>query len=112
MEGTVVGFRKGSDDDIYTFSFIYDGEEEYYLNDLKEQTSTLISNENTYMFSAESGDAEARFIISASPIAPVITGVEQTSSKQDAKARKVMINDHIYIIRGGKMYSIDGAMVK
>jgi uncharacterized repeat protein (TIGR02543 family) len=112
IEGTVVSFRKGSDDSAYTFSFKYDGEEEYYLNDLKEQTSTLINNENTYMFSAEAEDATARFIISATPVQKVTTGVDPASGGQDAKVRKVIINDHIYIIRGGRMYSVDGALVR
>ena len=112
IEGTVVSFRKGSDDSAYTFSFKYDGEEEYYLNDLKEQTSTLINNENTYMFSAEAEDATARFIISATPVQKVTTGVDPANGGQDAKVRKVIINDHIYIIRGGRMYSAEGALVK
>ena len=112
MEGTVVGFRKGSDDNAYTFSFKYDGEEEYYLNDLKEQTSSAISNENTYMFTAESGDTEARFIISKTPIHKTPTDIGPTDGKQEAKVRKVLIDDHVYIIRGGRMYNATGALVK
>lgn len=114
MEGTVVGFEKGSDDNVYTFSFKYDGEDIWYLNDLKEQTSTLINNENTYIFSAESGDAATRFIISATPIMKVTTGVEnvQGDDVQGTKVHKVLINDHIYIIRGGRMYDATGKMLK
>ncbi|MBR6168081.1 MAG: InlB B-repeat-containing protein [Paludibacteraceae bacterium] len=112
-EGTVLGFRKGETDSVYTFSFEYDGAEEFYLNDLKEQTSTLISVESTYEFTAEADDAEARFIISATPIHKTATGVDQTSGNtQDAKVRKVIINDHVYIIRGGRMYSVEGTMLK
>lgn len=114
MEGTIVGFEKGSDDNVYTFSFKYDGEDIWYLNDLKEQTSTLINNENTYIFSAESGDAATRFIISATPIMKVTTGVEnvQGDDVQSTKVHKVLINDHIYIIRGGRMYDATGKMLK
>ena len=114
MEGTVVGFEKGSDDNVYTFSFKYDGEDIWYLNDLKEQTSTLINNENTYIFSSESGDAAMRFIISATPIIKVTTGVEnvQGDDVQSTKVHKVLINDHIYIIRGGRMYDATGKKIK
>lgn len=112
-EGTILGFRKGEKDSVYTFTFEYDGAEIFYLNDLKAQTSTLISAESTYEFTAEADDAEARFIISATPIVKVATGVEQTSGNtQDAKVRKVIINDHVYIIRGGRMYSVEGTMLK
>ena len=112
MEGTVVGFEKGSDDNVYTFSFKYDGEDIWYLNDLKEQTSTLINNENTYMFTAEEGDTEARFIISATPInAPAVT-TDIDNVSDGAKARKIMINDKLYIILNGKMYDATGKAVK
>ena len=111
-EGTVVGFRKG-EDNAYTFSFEYDGEETLYLNDLKVQKSTLINAEHTYAFSTESGDAEARFIISATPIGAVVTGIESSAvSGKSSEVRKVLIEDQIYIIRGGKMYTAEGQMVK
>lgn len=110
-EGTVVGFRAGTDSE-YTIRFEYDGEEMLYLNDLQEQEATPIDSMRTYTFTAEAGDNEARFIISATPVQKVTTGVDPASGGQDAKVRKVIINDHIYIIRGGRMYSVDGALVK
>lgn len=110
-EGTVVGFRAGTDSE-YTIRFEYDGEEMLYLNDLQEQEATPIDSMRTYTFTAEAGDNEARFIISATPVQKVTTGVDPASGGQDAKVRKVIINDHIYIIRGGRMYSVDGSLVK
>lgn len=114
MDGTQINFRKGSQSDVYTISFEYDGETELYLIDLKELTSTLISNENTYEFMSETGDNEQRFYISESPYgAPTVTtGIENTNKVHDSKVSKVLINDHIYIIRGGKTYSVDGTLVK
>lgn len=109
-EGTVVGFRAGTDSE-YTIRFEYDGEEMLYLNDLQEQEATPIDSMRTYTFTAEAGDNEARFIISTTPIQKVITDIDPASDEQSAKVRKVIINDHIYIIRGGRMYSVDGALV-
>ena len=110
-EGTVLGFKAGTEDNYYTFSFEYDGEDNWYLNDLKEQKSTLIHAAETYEFVAEPGDTEARFVISATPIHKITTGNESASAEA-AKVRKLIIDDKIYIIRGGRMYSVDGQMIK
>ena len=112
-EGTVVGFHKG-EDNTYTFSFQYDGDEILYLNDLQAQESTLISEGNTYSFWTDENDAETRFIISATPIAKNPTGIEGAEANSDNAAivRKVIINDKVYIIRGGRVYSAVGGLVK
>lgn len=112
-EGTVVGFRAGTEDNMYTFSFEYDGEQAWYLNDLKTEQSTRILSGNTYQFSTASGDMEARFIISQTPIHSTPTGIEQSAiSGQQSAVRKIVIDDHVYIIRNGKMYSAEGVMVR
>lgn len=111
FEGTVVGFHTG-EDNLYTVSFVYDGDEILYLNDLQEQESTLISEGNTYSFWTSENDAEARFIISATPIAKTPTGVEGADANGNTVVRKVIINDKVYIIRGGRMYSVVGGLVK
>ena len=110
-EGTVLGFKAGTEDNYYTFSFNYNGEDNWYLNDLKEQKSTLIHAAETYEFVAEPGDTETRFVISATPIHKITTGNESASAEA-AKVRKLIIDDKIYIIRGGRMYSVDGQMIK
>ena len=110
MEGTVLGFRAGTDNQ-FTFSFGYEGEEDWYLNDLKEQKSTLIDDMSSYTFMVEPEDAEARFVISKTPIRQTPTGCESVGAEA-AKVRKVIIDDKVYIIRGGRMYSVDGQMVK
>lgn len=114
FEGTVVGFRAGTNNSC-TMSFEYDGDETLYLNDLKEQQSTLISEENNYTFTTSAGDSEVRFIISATPIQKVPTGIgNDANDANDAmvKVRKLIINDHVYIIRSGRMYGVDGQMIK
>ena len=110
VEGTVIGFRKGSEDAQYTISFEYRGEDVWYLNDLKEEKSTLISDEDTYMFTSNDSDIETRFVISATPIHKTPTSVDNLND--GVKARKQMIDGTLYIIRDGRIYSTTGAMVK
>lgn len=113
FEGQVLGFRKGTEDSFYTFTFEYDGENIWYLNDLREQTSTLINSESTYMFMASDEDMAARFIISATPIHHVATGIDLSAGRgQQSAVRKIVINDHVFIIRNGQLYDVTGKTVK
>lgn len=111
IEGTVVGFRKGSSDNNYIFSFDYDGDEVWYLNDQKAQKSTQIMNGQTYAFVSEAGDNAARFVISATPINKIATGCESVGAEA-AKVRKLIINDKVYIIRGGQVFDVLGKTIK
>ena len=111
IDGTALGFAPSRYGNDYTFTFYYLGEEEYYLNDIKLQQSTLISEEESYFFTFEEGDTN-RFYISKTPFnAPsVATGTENTGDGLQ-KARKILYNNHVYIIRAGKVYGIDGTLV-
>ena len=40
----------------------------------------------------------------------VVTGVDQIDAK--AGVQKVIIDEHVYILRGGQMYDVNGKMVK
>lgn len=110
LEGTPVCFAPGKESN-YTISF-FGGDGTYYLNDLKEQTSTLIEQGNTYSFIYEAGDMPQRFLISSTPFEKpgVATGTETVNNSE--KARKVVYQDKIYIIRGGRIYDVVGKMVK
>ncbi len=110
LEGTYVGFAPGKESN-YTISF-FGGEGTYYLNDLKEEKSTLIEQGNTYSFIYEAGDMPHRFLISTTPfgIPSVTTGVGTVEAQE--KVQKVIYNDHVYIIRGGKIYDVMGKMMK
>ena len=113
VEGTVLGFYAGTEDSEYTFTFDYEGDKVWYLNDLEAQQSTLISAENSYSFVAVPGTvAERRFVISHTPIAHVPTGIDNSEAVDGMQVRKQMINGILYIIRGGQIYSTDGQMVK
>lgn len=111
LEGTVVGFRAGADNNC-TMTFSYEGDDTWYLNDLQAQKSTLISEQNSYAFTTSANDSEVRFIISATPIQKLPTGIEEVTGNTGTGVRKLLINDKLYIIRGGRMYSVDGAMIK
>lgn len=110
LESTPVYFIPGQETE-YTFTFGGSGMG-YYLNDLKLEKSTLISEGAEYTFTYEKGDAAARFMISATPYgAPeIITGNEEIRSEN--KARKILYNNKLYIIVNGHVYSAEGAIVK
>lgn len=113
LEGTPIGFAPSRDGNIYTFSFQYDGEEVYYLNDLKEQKSTLIEAGETYTFTYEEGEMSPRFLISVTPFeSPAITTGIENPEKQTSNAQKIIYNDKLYIIRGGRLYDATGKVVR
>ena len=111
IEGTVLGFAPSKDGNEYTFSFSYDGDEEYYLNDLKLTSSTLISNESSYLFTYEAGDTN-RFYISRQPLggSAITTGVDEV--REEAKQRKFIYNDKMYILFNGRVFDATGKAVK
>lgn len=107
LEGTILGFVAGESIN-YTISFEGNGKG-YYLNDIVTEQSTLIDEENTYIFSQSENDA-ARFILSRTPIHNTPTGVDAVND--GVKARKQLINGVLYIIREGRLYDTTGALVK
>lgn len=111
IEGTQLGFAPSKEGNEYTFSFSYDGDEEYYLNDLKLTTATLISAENSYLFTYEEGDTN-RFYISRQPLgAPAVaTGVDNT--REEVKPRKFIYNNKMYILYNGRVFDATGKVVK
>lgn len=113
IDGTVLDFQRGSADAMYTFTFEYEGDKTWYLNDLKEKKSTRISGENNYTFYSENYDSHSRFVISSLPV-NTATGVDRTQGDNvaETKARKIMVNGLLYIIRGGQIYDATGAIVK
>ena len=108
LEGTVVSLIPGQATD-YTISFSGEGDG-YYLNDVKKGQSTLIAEGNTYMFTSDAESNAIRFVISRTPIHKVPTGMEDVSA--GTSARKQMVNGVLYIIRDGRIYNAEGALVK
>ncbi len=111
LEGTPVGFISGLSTE-YTITF-NETEGTYYLNDLETQQSTLIQEGESYTFTTTKGNHPNRFIISATPFdkSGIATGVTDLDAEAP-KVQKVIYNDKLYIIRGGKVFSADGQLVK
>ena len=110
-EGTVVGFAPGKETE-YTFSFM--GEDNgYYLNDIKLKNSVRISEGETYTFTYEDGDTANRFYISRTAInAPAVTTGMENLNAAAPRVQKIIYNDKLYIIRGGRLYDATGKVVK
>lgn len=108
-EERFLSFRAGEDTE-YTFSFAYEGET-LYLYDVLTQEATLIRTGNTYTFSADNKTAINRFMITAHP-PKLPTGVENTEyGAQNAEVKKLIIEDHVYILRGNGVYDVTGRRV-
>lgn len=111
FEGTVVAFKAGEDNE-YRFEFIYSEDAEpLYLFDTENNTYTQIMTGNAYYFTTSDKAAHSRFILTRK--APQIaTGTELTSDGESAKARKLLIEDKMYILLNGMLYDATGKVVK
>ena len=107
FEGTVIGFRPGTDDN-YKISFEYSGNETLYLKDTKNDALTLIDNESEYNFTSNGENEDSRFLIYKAPA--ITTGVDETGD--GFRAHKQVIDGTLYIVRDGKIYDVLGKMVK
>ena len=113
LEGTVIGFRAG-EDDAYTLNFEYlNSDEPLYLYDVENNTYTQIMTGMTYRFFTTDNEKHARFIITRSNGQEVATGVEPTSGSLDrSKAKKLLIEDKMFIMVNGMLYDATGKVVK
>ncbi len=110
-DGAVLGFAPGQEN-TYTFSFKYTGDEVFYLNDMQEETSTQINEENTYTFTYSENDMVGRFFISPQPfgVPAITTGNEHIGD--EAKPHKFIKDEKIYILVHGVLYDATGKVVK
>ncbi len=106
-----VGFKASAKDKEYTMSFKYDGEDELVLKDLKNNIETLINNESRYTFTSTSTDDDLRFVV-IKKAPQIATKVENTTSNEETKVQKILHNGLLYIVRDGRIYNAEGALVK
>ncbi len=113
LEGTIIGFRAG-EDDAYTLNFEYlNSDEPLYLYDVENNTYTQIMTGMTYRFFTTDNEKHERFIITRSNGQEVATGVESSSGSLDrSKAKKLLIEDKMFIIVNGMLYDATGKVVK
>jgi len=69
---------------------------------------------NAYTALLEQGSTSRYGLRTVAKTPQVTTGLENTALEQaeNTAATKVLINNHVYIIRGEKMYTVDGQLVK
>ena len=110
LEGTIVGFRAGEDNE-YTFRFEYSDEaDDIYLLDTDERIYIHILTGNTYTFTTNDKVAHNRFIIThKAPYIP--TGCDNTGA-EGPKAKKFIADDKVYILLNGVLYDLMGKVVK
>lgn len=67
-----------------------------------------------YEVSLTKGTTEGYGLMLHAKAPEVATGLDQTTSDSslEGRATKVVINEHVYILRGGQMYDVTGKMVK
>lgn len=114
LEGTIIGFRAG-EDDAYTLNFEYlNSDEPLYLYDVENNTYTPIMTGMTYRFFTTDNEKHARFIITRSNGQEVATGVGEVPSDQvqGTKAKKLLIENKMFIMVNGMLYDATGKIVK
>lgn len=114
-EGVLIGFRAGTDEQTYTFSFEYDADAEpLYLYDKYADAYTRVLSGNTYQFVANDYDAHARFSLTHY-MPGVATGIEASATgdqNPEIRCQKILLNERILILRDGKLYDVTGKTVK
>lgn len=111
IEGTLLGFVP-NDEQAFTISFGYNGDKTYYLNDLMEEKSTLIRNDQTYFFLVGGNDIVHRFQISTTPFESYIGTGSDNIGNGVQKAVKFIENDKLFILRNGRLYDGTGKALK
>ena len=113
LEGTVIGFRAGEDDE-YTMYFDYlNGDEKLYLWDTETGDYTVIKTGYAYAFTTADKEKHARFIITRSNGQDVSTDITSTASQgEGAKAKKLLIGNKMYIMVDGRLFDATGKVVK
>ena len=113
LEGTVIGFRAG-EDEAYTLHFEYlNSEEPLYLYDVETNMYTQLMTGTTYRFFTTDNEKHDRFVITRKN-PQVATGVGEVPSDQvqGTRARKLLIEDKMFIMVNGMLYDATGKVVK
>ena len=111
MEGTVVGFKAGEDEE-YTFRFNYSSEaEELYLLDTETMLYTRVLTGNTYYFSTNDKAYHNRFILTRTSGSQTPTGCENITGETD-NAVKFINNNKMFIFVRGILYDATGKVIK
>ena len=112
FEGTVIAFKAG-EDEAYTLHFEYlNSDEPLYLFDTENSTYTQIMTGESYYFSTDDKAPHSRFILTRRG-PQIATGIEPTSdSSLKGRAKKLLIENKMYILLNGALYDATGKAVK
>ena len=112
FEGTVIAFKAG-EDEAYTLHFEYlNSDEPLYLFDTENSTYTQIMTGESYCFSTDDKAPHSRFILTRRG-PQIATGIEPTSdSSLKGRAKKLLIENKMYILLNGALYDATGKAVK
>ena len=110
FEGVQMGFKAGEQDNSYTFTFEYSDEAQpLYLLDINTNTYTQITSDTSYSFTTTDTDVHNRFVLTYNaPSTP--TALETTPAVITGK--KVMYDNHLFILHNGRIFSAQGAMIQ
>ncbi len=112
LEGTVIGFRAGEDDG-YTLHFDYlNSDEPLYLYDTQMRSYTRIKTGATYWFLTNDKEKHARFIITRTEGQEIATGLTPNDQREEVKAKKLLIEDKMFILVNGMLFDVTGKIVK
>lgn len=111
MEGTIIGFRAGEDNE-YTFHFEYDDmAEPLFLLDMDERMYVRILTGTTYTFTCADKGEHNRFLLTRK--APgIATGCEPIDGGGGPKAMKFIKDNKLYILLNGVLYDATGKVVE
>ena len=110
FEGVQMGFKAGEQDNNYTFTFEYSDEAQpLYLLDIQTNIYTQITSATSYSFTTTDTEVHNRFVLTYNaPSAP--TALETTPAVTTGK--KVMYDNHLFILHNGRIFSAQGAMIQ
>ena len=110
FEGVQMGFKAGEQDNSYTFTFEYSDEAQpLYLLDIQTNIYTQITSATSYSFTTTDTEVHNRFVLTHNaPSAP--TALETTPAVTTGK--KVMYDNHLFILHNGRIFSAQGAMIQ
>lgn len=111
LEGLAINFRAANTDNQQTLYFEYsDDVDPLYIVDVTNNEYTRVLTGNSYTFSTSDNEEHPRFILTRYGAPQITTGVDEVYKANSA--RKQMINGTLYIIRDGRIYNAEGALVK
>ena len=114
LEGTIIGFRAG-EDNSYTLRFEYnESDDPLYILDTENRIYTRVLTDQTYQFTTNDKAAHSRFVLTRTDGQMTPTGIDdvQGDKVHEAKAKKFIMDDKMYILFNGRVFDATGKAVK